>query len=117
MSEGSTDRGPVAQQIEMQLSASFELSHLEVINESDGHNVPPGSETHFKVVLVSDGFADSSRIARHRAVNRSLAEPLAGPVHALSIHAYSEAEWAQRFGNAPKSPPCLGGSKADRPES
>ena len=29
----------------------------EVINESSGHNVPAGSESHFKVVVVSEAFA------------------------------------------------------------
>ena len=32
--------------------------HLEVINESHMHNVPEGSESHFKVVIVSDAFKD-----------------------------------------------------------
>lgn len=29
---------------------------LEVINESNNHNVPPGSESHFKVIVVSNAF-------------------------------------------------------------
>ena len=31
-------------------------THLEIINESYMHNVPKGSETHFKVVVISDVF-------------------------------------------------------------
>lgn len=31
-------------------------THLEIINESFMHNVPPGSETHFKVLVVSEAF-------------------------------------------------------------
>ena len=60
-------------------------THLEVINESNMHNVPRGSETHFKVVVVSSAFEDLSLIKRHRSVNDVLKSELDGPVHALSI--------------------------------
>ena len=33
------------------------------------HNVPPGSETHFKVLIVSSSFAGLPSLARHRLVN------------------------------------------------
>lgn len=102
--------------IEQRLADSFAPAHLEVVNESGNHNVPEGSETHFKVVLVSPAFEGQRLIARHRAVNAVLAEALAGGVHALAIHTYTEAEWRARFGTAPMSPPCLGG-RAREPES
>ena len=86
--------------------------HLEVVNESDNHNVPSGSESHFKVVIVTPQFEDMRLIDRHRLINGMLAEELAGPVHALALHTYSEADWRKRHGDAPMSPPCLGGSKA-----
>lgn len=60
-------------------------THLEVINESNMHNVPRGSETHFKVVVVSEAFDKESLIKRHRSVNEVLKTELEGPVHALSI--------------------------------
>ena len=85
---------------------------LEVINESHMHSVPKDSETHFKVVVVSDQFDGKPLVARHRQVNALLAEELEGPVHALSIHAYTAAQWASRGGQIPQSPPCRGGSKA-----
>jgi BolA protein len=96
--------------IESKLDASFELAHLSVENESGSHNVADGSETHFKVVLVAETFDGMNLLARHRRVNEVLNNELAGPVHALSIHTYTEAEWRDRFGSAPLSPPCLGGS-------
>jgi BolA protein len=95
------------------LDARFDLKHLEVINESGNHNVAPGSETHFKVVMVSSDFEGSRLIARHRSVNETLAEELAGEVHALALHTYTPAEWQARFGDAPMSPPCLGGKAAE----
>lgn len=106
----------VQQTIETRLAERFALDHLEVVNESGGHNVPAGSETHFKVVLVSDDFAGVRLLGRHRLVNDALRAELTGPVHALAIHTYTGEEWRQRFGEAPLSPPCLGGKarEADR---
>jgi BolA family transcriptional regulator, general stress-responsive regulator len=92
--------------IERKLAAAFEPQHLEVHNESGGHHVPAGSETHFKVVVVSPLFEGERLLQRHRRVNDVLADELRGPVHALAIHTFTEAEWRARFGNAPLSPPC-----------
>lgn len=102
--------GPVASAIARKLSAAFSPVHLEVLNESSGHNVPPGSETHFKVVVVSEAFEGAKLIDRHRVVNGALAEELAGSVHALSIVAKAPSQWAASAEVAP-SPKCLGGSK------
>ena len=99
----------IQESIERKLAERFAPEHLEVANESGSHNVPPGSETHFKVVVVAPAFAGLRLLARHRLVNETLAEELAGGVHALAIHTYTEPEWRARFGAAPLSPPCLGG--------
>lgn len=98
--------------INEKLDRRFDLQHLDVVNESGNHNVPPGSETHFKVVMVSTEFEGTRLIARHRVVNDTLAEELAGGVHALALHTYTPEEWQARFGDAPMSPPCLGGKAA-----
>ena len=97
--------------LEQKLAAGISAQHLEIINESDNHNVPPGSESHFKVVLVSEDFTGESLIQRHRKVNKLLADELAGQIHALALHTYTPPEWQEKHGNAPMSPPCLGGSK------
>lgn len=101
---------PLQTIINDKLLGHFDLQHLDVSNESGGHNVPAGSETHFKVVLVSQDFDGMKRLARHRAVHDVLAEELAGGVHALAVHTYTGTEWRERFGNAPLSPPCRGGA-------
>jgi BolA protein len=100
----------VQETIESKLADAIELKHLEVINESGNHNVPPGSESHFKVVLVADEFEGTRLVGRHRRVNQVLADELAEQVHALAIHTYTEDEWRSRNGDAPMSPPCMGGS-------
>ncbi len=100
----------VKRTIEAKLAAELDPQHLEVINESDNHNVPRGSESHFKVVVVAAEFEGQRLLARHRRINGVLAAELAGSIHALALHTYTEAEWRDRFGEAPMSPPCLGGS-------
>ncbi|OOE89056.1 transcriptional regulator BolA [Salinivibrio sp. AR640] len=95
-------------EITEKLTRAFTPAHLEVHNESYMHNVPEGAESHFKVVVVSELFSDQRLIQRHRAVNSTLADELAGEVHALAIHAYSPQEW-QAQTQAPDSPACRGG--------
>lgn len=101
------------QQILELLQRGLPLAHVEVVNESSGHNVPAGSETHFKVVAVSAAFAGQSAVRRHQAVYALLRGPLAAGVHALALHTYTPEEWAQA-GSAPESPACRGGSRHDR---
>lgn len=93
------------------LVARFAPLELEVVDESSNHSVPAGSESHFKVVIVSPAFETQAVVARHRAVHAALADELAAGLHALSIHAFTPAQWLARGGHIPESPPCLGGSK------
>ncbi|MCY4051928.1 MAG: BolA family transcriptional regulator [Gammaproteobacteria bacterium] len=85
--------------------------HLQLINESHMHNVPKGSESHFKVIIVSNQFMNRNLVARHRIVNSLLKSQIEGPVHALSIHAMTPDEWFEKEGDYPDSPACLGGNK------
>ena len=78
--EADADSRPVEGSIISKLQAAFSPTHLEVLNESASHNVPRGSETHFKVIVVSDGFAGVGPLDRHRLVNGALADELAGCV-------------------------------------
>jgi BolA protein len=86
--------------------------HLEVENESHNHNVPKGSETHFKVLIVSDAFEGIGAIDRHRRVHAALADELKKGLHALTLRALTPAQWHAEGGSDFQSPPCLGGSKA-----
>ena len=105
----------IQQTIESKLAEALAPQHLEVHNESHMHSVPANSETHFKVVVVSPQFEGKRKVARHQAVYALLGEELAGPVHALALHTYTADKWSERQGEAPASPDCLGGSKADSP--
>lgn len=100
---------PIESAIHAKLTASFHPEYLQVINESHMHSVPPGSESHFKVVLSTAVFADKRQVQRHQAVYACLAQELQEGVHALALHTYSPEEWVNA--QVPQSPQCLGGSK------
>lgn len=87
-------------------------SFCDLDNESHGHNVPKNSETHFRLVIVSDAFDGLSRVKRHQLVYKAADEALKKGVHALAMQCFTESEWA----DSPEclsSPPCHGGMKKD----
>jgi len=96
--------------IETALSERFQPQHLQVVNESHMHSVPKDSETHFKVVIVSDAFADKRLVQRHQTVYGVLNDWMQNGIHALALHTYTPNEWAGSK-EAPASPNCMGGSK------
>ena len=102
----------VEETIRQKLTVAFLPVHLEVMNESHRHSVPKGSETHFKLVVVSRVFEDLRLLQRHQKVNAVLASELKGGLHALSMETLTPKEWRHRDGQLLESPPCLGGGKA-----
>ena len=74
------------------LNENFKLASLKIINESFMHNVPEGSESHFKIVIVSDNFIKKSLIQRHKEIYKALGE-IMNDIHALSIHAFDNMEF------------------------
>ena len=99
-------------QIEQKLQNAMQPDFLEVLNESHMHNVAPGSESHFKVTLVSSQFNGKMLIARHRLINGILAEELNGKIHALALHTLTPDEYFERAGKVAESPLCMGGGKS-----
>lgn len=83
--------GAVAETIRRKLEAAFSPSALELVDDSDRHHGHAGhtgaGESHFNLRIESQAFAGKTRVMRQRMVMHALAEELAGPVHALSIHA------------------------------
>ena len=94
----SSSIGPVEAAIRQRLVSDLAPTSLAVINESAlhaGHRGDDGSgESHFRVEIEAASFANLSRIARQRLVNRSLAELLDGHIHALAIRARAPGEAA-----------------------
>lgn len=97
----------IQQQIEDTISTQFSPQHLEVLNESHMHAGPAG-ESHFKLVLVSEAFADVSRVKRQQAVYKALGG-IMSQIHALGLHTYTPQEWQAKQQQAPNSPKCGGG--------
>ncbi|MEZ5493396.1 MAG: BolA/IbaG family iron-sulfur metabolism protein [Pseudomonadales bacterium] len=100
------------QLIESVVREKLAPDYVELVNESHMHSVPPGSESHFKLVLVTEQFAGLRAVARHQKVYAALGEVMQ-QIHALALHTYTPAEW-QAQGMAPASPQCMGGSKHDQ---
>lgn len=79
----------IEDQISEKLQVAFTPDALQVINESDQHAGHAGhdgtGESHFRVVIRADAFANMSRIARHRAVHAALGKELIGRIHALAL--------------------------------
>ena len=100
------------QTLEQKLTATFKPDFLLVENESHMHSVPQGSESHFKVVVVSQEFENKMLIKRHRMINECLSDELKNQLHALAIHTFTSAEWAEKNDKSLASPLCHGGSKS-----
>jgi BolA protein len=94
------------QTITDKLTAAFQPSFLNVIDESEKHRGHggwrEGGETHFRVQIAAPAFEGMNRVARHRAVNELLADELAAGVHALALEIRADSEpdpRAARVGN------------------
>ena len=98
------------QRIEHKLKQSFVPDYLEVVDESRQHNVPSGSESHFKVTIVATEFEQLGLVKRHQAVYAVLAQLMEDGIHALALHTLSPQEWQAKKQQVKESPPCLGGS-------
>tara|TARA_X000000368_G_scaffold312695_1_gene250366 strand:+ start:740 stop:1060 length:321 start_codon:yes stop_codon:yes gene_type:complete len=99
--------------IETKLKEVLSPIHLEVIDESYLHNVEPGRESHVRIVAISELFEGLNLVKRHQLIYAEIQEEIDGPIHALSIHTFTEQEWKERNEKAEASPDCLGGSKND----
>ncbi len=83
--------------------SEFNPSYYSVTNESHSH-AGPKTESHYKIVIVSDVFNELKLINRHRMVNKIFKKELA-QIHALAIHTYTKQEWSKKI-TAPESPQC-----------
>lgn len=88
--------GAIFEVIRDKLTAAFEPTRLEIVDDSSRHaghaGAREGGESHFNVTIEASAFAGTPRVARQRMVYHALAEELAGPVHALSVKALAPGE-------------------------
>ncbi|HXF54684.1 MAG TPA: BolA family protein [Hyphomicrobiaceae bacterium] len=82
--------------IRNKLRAALAPERLEIINESalhaGHHGSPATGESHFRLLIVAARFQGMTRLERHRLVNATLAEELAGGLHALAVQAVAPGE-------------------------
>lgn len=96
--------------IQAKIEKAFKPSHFEIENESSNHHRPAGSETHFRLVVVSDHFEGVSRVERQRQVAALFDEERAAGLHALTQRVMTTKEWdAVKADFEMKSPTCRGG--------
>lgn len=78
-------------EIERRLTAAFEPTRLEVVDQSHLHAGHVGSRStgggHYVVTIRAGAFAGKSPLERHRMIYDVLGDLMAGPIHALSIDA------------------------------
>lgn len=91
-----TESGPIFRTLHEKLTAAFQPTRLEIVDDSDRHaghaGHREGGESHFNVTIESSAFAGVNRVARQRQIYAALAEELKGPVHALSVKATAPGE-------------------------
>ena len=74
------------------LNDQLVVDRMFLDNESAMHNVPPNSETHFKLVIVSNNFIKMTKVKRHQLIYQILFETMK-KIHALSIQAFTVEEY------------------------
>ncbi len=88
--------GAIFEAIHDKLTAAFSPTRLEIENDSARHAGHSGAnasgESHFNIVIEAKAFEGTPKVARQRMVYRTLAEELAGPLHALSVKALAPGE-------------------------
>lgn len=73
------------------LENAFSPSNLEIIDESHKHagHKGAGSGGHYKIKIVSDMFANKSKIQSHRMIYKIFDDDMPSKIHALAIDAKS----------------------------
>ena len=97
--------------LESKLLAEFKPERLKIDNDSKRH-AGPATESHFRVIIVSEAFAGENAVQRQRLVYACLTEELAGPIHALQLKCLTPGEYDAADGEVTlKAPPCGGGHR------
>lgn len=81
--------------IENKIQEALNPTFKEVLNESHKHSVPKNSETHFKLLLVSELFQGLNRVQRQKKVYDLLSEELKNGIHALTMRLLTPEEYAK----------------------
>ena len=75
---------------------SLQPQVLEIVDDSAkhaGHAGAKGGGGHFRLLIVAEGFAGQSTMARHRMVYQALGDMMKHDIHAMSIVAKTPTEY------------------------
>lgn len=72
-------------EIERLIAAGFANAEVRVLSDDN---------THYQAIVVADEFDGKRPLARHQLVYATLGERVGREIHALSIRAFTPAEWA-----------------------
>ena len=83
---------------------------LSIENESHKHasQRKNPTESHFKVIIVSNKFENIKLVARHRLIYQLTDNMFNNDIHALALHTYTELEWNTKQHASLTSPRCHG---------
>ncbi len=70
---------------------SFEISRLEIENDSSKHS-RPGNDTHYRVLVVSEDFKGLSKVKRHQSVYSACQILFDEGLHSMSLQIFSLSE-------------------------
>ena len=74
--------------IEEILQEKYSPLKLEIINDSEKHSVAPGSETHFRIFLVSEKFKGKTKVQVHQEIYKLFLSEM-GSKHENKLHSLS----------------------------
>lgn len=97
----------VATTIEQRVRESFTVEFFDLLNESHQH-AGPATDSHFKLTIISQEFDGERLVKRHQRVYGLMQDLMQGPVHALSLHLFTPAEWQAKEKEVAESPNCRG---------
>jgi BolA protein len=85
------------------LTRTLQPRVLDVVNESKLHR--RGTDTHFKITVVSDKFTGLTQVQRQRLVYQALTEVWESELHSLTLTTRTLEEW-ESDPSVQKSPRC-----------
>ena len=89
----------VADAIRSKLTDALKPARLDIVDESHLHaghaGARDGGESHFRLEIVSEGFAGKSRLERQRMIYGLLSDEIDAGLHALAMKTLTPAEDTQ----------------------
>ena len=93
--------------IKTSLQQNLHNAKLNLIDESHMHHNATNRQSHFKLIIVWQGFAQSSAVSRHRQIYSLLDSEFKNGLKALALHCYTPNEYSKVLDNQISSPLCV----------